>query len=244
MKRKRPTTGDTQVRPDEIAEPEQHCLPISSDYILGPIESTRDQFIKTAPQFEFIVLDPPWPNRSARRKENNYSTAYSLSDIRSLLKLIPISAHLNPEGLVAVWVTNKSKFNDLLTSKDGILEEWGLEVVGEWTWLKITTSGDPVVHLDSTWRKPWERLLIARRRGSSRRLPVERKVLLAVPDVHSRKPSLRPLFEDVFAKDYSGLEVFARNLTAGWWSWGDQALHFQGEEHWVGKEKPPMVSSD
>ncbi len=59
------------------------------------------------------------------------------------------------------------------------------------------------------------------------------KSLSAVPDVHSRKPNLRQLFDEILPPGYAALEVFARNLTAGWWSWGDDVLHFQHTSHWV-----------
>jgi N6-adenosine-specific RNA methylase IME4 len=199
------------------------------------------------------VLDPPWPNRSARRKRKRaraggdgdaYRPAADLAAIRSLLSQIPLAALLAPGGLVAVWVTNAARLVDLLTDPrggGGVFAEWDVELVGEWTWLKVTSDGEPVVGLDSRWRRPWERLLIARKRGGGDGArgssgPLEGKVIISVPDVHSRKPNLRPLFEDLLPERYEALEVFARNLTAGWWAWGDQVLLFQQKEFWVDAE--------
>jgi len=63
---------------------------------------------------------------------------------------------------------------------------------------------------------------------------VKRRVLVGVPDLHSRKPNLKSIFEQVMKKEkYEALEVFARNLTAGWWGWGDEVLKFQSEEYWI-----------
>jgi N6-adenosine-specific RNA methylase IME4 len=94
-----------------------------------------------------------------------------------------------------------------------------------------------VVAVDSEWRRPWERLVIGRKKGGSGSGsgtgPVEGKVIVAVPDVHSRKPNLRGLFEELLPERYEALEVFARNLTAGWWAWGDEVLLFQRRECWV-----------
>ncbi|KUI68321.1 hypothetical protein VM1G_04380 [Cytospora mali] len=209
-------------------------VPENSVYVLGTISAERARFLEEAPVFDLLVLDPPWPNRSARRKRGNYSTANNLDEIRETLSLIPIEAHLAPEGLVAIWITNKAGVVELLTSARGLFAEWGLELIDEWTWLKVTMSGEPVVDVNSAWRKPWERILIAKKRGSERtKLPGQRKVIVSVPDLHSRKPNLRALFEGVLAPGYKGLEVFARNLTAGWWAWGDEALKFQQPEHWV-----------
>jgi N6-adenosine-specific RNA methylase IME4 len=139
-----------------------------------------------------------------------------------------------------VWVTNAGRFADLLTRpRDGVFEgEWDVEMVGEWTWLKVTKAGEPVVGVDSAWRKPWERLLIARKRGEGGGA-VKSKVIVSVPDVHSRKPNLRGLVEGLglLPERYEALEGFARNLTAGWWAWGDEVLLFQRRECWVDEDE-------
>lgn len=223
-KRKRNATSDGEGKAS---------IPEGSTHLLGTISSERERFLSEAPIFDLIVLDPPWPNRSARRKHNSYKIARSLDEIRETLSLIPIMTHLAPDGLVAVWITNKASVVTLMTGPQGLLAEWGLELVDEWTWSKVTTTGEPIFDSESSWRKPWERLLVARKRGSRTTLPTRGKVIVSVPDLHSRKPSLRGLFDDVFTPpDYKGLEVFARNLTAGWWSWGDEVLKFQQPEHW------------
>ncbi|KAK1250747.1 hypothetical protein MKX07_005302 [Trichoderma sp. CBMAI-0711] len=218
-------------------------IPPGAKYLHGSIQDLRQTFIDTAPQFKLIVLDPPWPNRSVRRNQkadSRYKTVANMTEMRHLLSSIPVASHLAPDGLVAVWITNKASIYDLMTSPPrGIFASWGLELVTQWTWLKVTASGEPIFDLDSAWRKPWETLLIAKRVGAKVSagvgLKLKPRVIVAVPDVHSRKPNLRGLFYDDLGgegQDYQGLEVFARNLTAGWWSWGDQVLHFQGAEHW------------
>lgn len=211
-------------------------IPEGSHYLNGTISAHRAAFLSDAPSsFHLMLIDPPWPNRSAKRKRGGYQTAPSFDSVRSLLSLIPVASHLAADGLVGVWVTNSPQAAHLLTSpRDGLFAEWDVELVGEWTWLKVTKGGEPIVSLDSAWRKPWERLLIARKRGGKGGESLPSKVIVTVPDVHSRKPSLRRLFEEggLVPAGYQGLEVFARNLTAGWWSWGDEVLTFQHPSHW------------
>ncbi|TFB04877.1 hypothetical protein CCMA1212_002571 [Trichoderma ghanense] len=228
----------------ETASSSSAKVPPGARYLHGSLQDLRQTFVDTAPQFKLIVLDPPWPNRSVRRNQKadtRYNTVPNISDMRNLLSSIPVASHLAPDGLVAVWITNKASVFDLMTSPRGIFASWGLEMVTQWTWLKVTSAGEPIFDIDSAWRKPWEMLLIARRKGGkgpAGGVKLGPRVIVAVPDVHSRKPNLRGLFADVFGggeeeEEGRGLEVFARNLTAGWWSWGDQVLHFQGAEHWV-----------
>lgn len=210
-------------------------MPPDARYIHGTIQETRQVLLDSAPQFNLIVLDPPWPNRSARRRRqgDRYATAATMPQVQDLLAAVPVPAHLAKDGLVAVWITNKTRAAELLTAPTtGLFAAWGLELAAEWTWLKVATSGEPLYDVESQWRKPWERLLIAKRRGAKTPPGLAPKVLVACPDVHSRKPSLRGLFEGVLGRGYVGLEVFARNLTAGWWSWGDQVLQFQDASYW------------
>jgi N6-adenosine-specific RNA methylase IME4 len=153
--------------------------------------------------------------------------------MRQLLSLIPVSQHLDHSGVVAVWVTNKPVVLDFLTSPGGQFAAWGLEVAAEWTWCKLTTHGEPIYPVDSSWRKPWEKLLIAKRVGAPVPSGLASKMIFSVPDLHSRKPNLRGLFLGILGPSFSGLEVFARHLTAGWWSWGDEVLRFQESRQWT-----------
>ncbi|ROT40660.1 MT-A70 family [Sodiomyces alkalinus F11] len=227
-----PRRTTERKQPESHGESASHWFPEGAKYVHGTIEEKREEFLSKAPVFDLIILDPPWPNRSAKRKRGGYPTTRGVDDTRRLLSQIPVGSHLAPDGLVAVWVTNKPSLMELLTAPtNGILAEWGLEVAVEWTWLKVTAAGEPLYDLESTWRKPWERLIVARRVGSSVKVP--QRVVVAVPDMHSRKPNLRRLFDDVLGPGFRGLEVFARNLTAGWWSWGDSVLESQKRDCWV-----------
>lgn len=250
-------------------------VPVNSTNIQGEIISTLPIFIQKAPQFPLIILDPPWPNRSARRA-GHYNISYGLSEIGNLLSGIPIRNKLEKNGLVGVWITNKDIFRDLLLGKDGergVFGKWGIELVEEWAWLKVTTNGEPMSPIDGTWRKPFETLLVGRKIpreeintdlcevGSKTELdeasdetkgeeeigksgeqpsvqptPVKRRVIIAVPDMHSRKPNLMTLFAPLLPSSPvppQCLEVFARNLTANSWAWGDEVLKFQQLEHWT-----------
>ncbi|KAH8651585.1 MT-A70-domain-containing protein [Tricladium varicosporioides] len=216
-----------------------HCarLPPKSTALVGDIITTVETFKQSAPLFDLVIMDPPWPNRSARRK-SSYETSYSPTDIHTLLSSIPISSHLAENGLVGVWVTNKPAFRDLLLQDLGLFDEWGIQFVEEWVWVKITNQGETICALDSVWRKPYEILLLGRKKCSVivREDEIKRRIVFGVPDFHSRKPNLKEVFEKVMKMEqYEGLEIFARNMTASWWSWGNEVLKFQTDEHWINK---------
>jgi N6-adenosine-specific RNA methylase IME4 len=214
-------------------------IPPLSTLLQADILTSRDQLILETPEFSLIILDPPWPNRSARRK-NSYQLSHDPDDIETLLTAVPVATKLANDGIVAVWITNKPSFRDLVLGEEGLFAQWGVSFVEEWVWLKVTRGGEPICALDSTWRRPWEVLLVGRKGDRGEGEGVKRRVIVGVPDLHSRKPNLKTLFEVFLGRrggEYEALEVFSRNLTEGWWSWGNEVLRFQGEEYWVdGKE--------
>ncbi|GAQ07007.1 methyltransferase-like protein 4 [Aspergillus lentulus] len=200
-------------------------------------------------KFNLILLDPPWSNRSVRRSGHYQTQSYS--DVGLLSKRIGdiLKVHLpdNPEcvSIAAIWITNGSKARR--AAYDAI-KGAGLSVHEEWVWIKTTTKGEPITPLEGLWRKPYEILVIGRRvdRPSDAIEPITRRVIAGMPDVHSRKPNLKEVFEQVFfsrsgsnrktgdtCTAYSALEVFARNLTAGWWACGNEALKFNSKDWWV-----------
>ncbi|GKZ17296.1 methyltransferase-like protein 4 [Aspergillus brasiliensis] len=205
-------------------------------------------------KFDLILLDPPWTNRSVRRSGHYQTQFYKGWDLLTqricdILQLHLQYAESRQEShantakgpVAAIWITNSAKARK--TAYEAI-QGAGLDVCEEWIWLKITTDGRPITELGGLWRKPYEVLVIGGRVQSQvhGKGDVVRRVVAAVPDVHSRKPNLKGLFERMFFSSgvagvsvlpYSALEVFARNLTAGWWACGDDVLKFNSEEWWV-----------
>ncbi|GAB1730279.1 hypothetical protein NU195Hw_g9226t1 [Hortaea werneckii] len=229
----------------------------------------------TPKHFDLILLDPPWPNRSIKRSHltphrSRYSVAPNLPTITNLLYSLDLEMLMSPSCVVGVWITNKPSIREtVLDPEEGIFAAWGVELIEEWIWGKTTAQGEPVSSLEGVWRRPYEVLLVGRRRGRGDGVgggggagvggqgegvggcdgeggrKVKRRVILGVPDLHSRKPCLKGLVEEILLRDhhhghhhhdgrtgYRALEVFARNLVAGWWSWGDECLKFNWEGYW------------
>jgi N6-adenosine-specific RNA methylase IME4 len=217
--------------------------------------------------FDFILLDPPWPNRSVKRTHqtegSTYSTVATLADLKELLLSMRLDAVMTEECMVGIWTTNRPAIRDFVVGKDGLFEHWQLELAEEWIWLKTTVHGEPVTQLDALWRKPYEVLLLGRRRMDARGEGVDdegagdgrddrktsllkRRVIVGVPDLHSRKPCLKRLIEPLLAStnatsNCSVLEVFARHLVEGWWSWGNECIKSNLEERWAQDGQEPQV---
>ncbi|KAK2745507.1 hypothetical protein FQN55_006203 [Onygenales sp. PD_40] len=240
-------------------------IPAKSTFLLthlrAPTPSNPNPILSLSSgnKFDLIVMDPPWPNRSVRRSSHYREETDSL---QPLLEGI-LKSNINPRhSIVAMWTTNSSKSRSMASNA---MKAAGLHLFEEWIWVKSTAKGQPVSPVAGLWRKPYEILILAhtekhtspedetsKGNGSCE---IRRRVIFAVPDIHSRKPNLREVIEDLFfsaptgqseendaaegdreherqIRPYAALEVFARNLTAGWWSCGDEVLRFNWKGWW------------
>ncbi|KAF2202166.1 MT-A70-domain-containing protein [Delitschia confertaspora ATCC 74209] len=193
--------------------------------------------------FDFILLDPPWPNHSARRKAA-YAPESSHKAMKEMILKMNLDIYLEHNGLIGIWITNSPAVRRIVLGEGGIFKKLNVGLIEEWIWVKTTKKGEPISALDSIWRKPYEVLLLGRAAPNplvpmGPAAEVKRRVIVGVPDFHSRKPCLKELIEPYMPDkdDYTALEVFARNLVEGWSSWGDEVLKFQWEGYWAASGK-------
>uniref|UniRef100_A0A2K5PN83 Methyltransferase 4, N6-adenosine n=1 Tax=Cebus imitator TaxID=2715852 RepID=A0A2K5PN83_CEBIM len=161
------------------------------------------------------------------------------------IKQIPIPKLAAPNCLVVTWVTNRQKH--LCFIKEELYPSWSVEIVAEWHWVKITSSGEFVFPLDSPHKKPYEGLILGRvqektalplRNADGNVIPIpDHKLIVSVPcTLHSHKPPLAEVLKDYIKPDGEYLELFARNLQPGWTSWGNEVLKFQHMDYFIALE--------
>ncbi|KIW11883.1 hypothetical protein PV08_09156 [Exophiala spinifera] len=213
-----------------------YFIPPRSTFICSTLQSGQSalsawQHLASSNGFDLILMDPPWANRSVRHSGHYRSAEDQNCDPFGQAAQI-VETSLSSQGLVAIWITNKASLRANVVQTLGAM---GFCVDEEWIWIKVTAHGQPVTPLDGLWRRPYEVLLLFRKRHSD--VNPRRRIIAAVPDLHSRKPCMKALLQDLLPPQPQVLELFARNLTAGWCSWGDEVLKFQHESHWVGPEE-------
>ncbi|XP_070842327.1 N(6)-adenine-specific methyltransferase METTL4 [Chaetodon trifascialis] len=207
---------------------EEYVIPACTAFLLS--DFTRIQpLVHYGRRFDLIVMDPPWENKSVKRSRR-YSFLPSTQ-----LKRLPIPLLASPNCLVVTWVTNRP--SHLRFVRDELYPHWGVEVVAEWFWVKVTTSGQFVFPLDSHHKKPYEVLVLGRYRSSAdnssssevSEVPVQdQRLIVSVPSaLHSHKPSLSEVLKPYVRAEAKCLELFARSLQPGWTSWGNEVLKFQ-----------------
>ncbi|XP_043960313.1 N(6)-adenine-specific methyltransferase METTL4 isoform X2 [Gambusia affinis] len=207
---------------------EEYIIPPNTAFLLS--DFTRIQpLVQCGRRFDVIVIDPPWENKSVKRSRR-YSSLPS-----SQMKRLPVPLLGSPGCLVATWVTNRP--SHLRFVRDELYPHWGVEVVAEWFWVKVTTSGEFVFPLDSPHKKPYEVLVLGRYRPANdhtsplqtANVPVEdKRLIVSVPSaLHSQKPSLSEVLKLYVGAEAKCLELFARSLQPRWTSWGNEVLKFQ-----------------
>ncbi|KAJ4309996.1 hypothetical protein N0V94_008662 [Neodidymelliopsis sp. IMI 364377] len=237
-----------EIQKQQTPDRYQFTLPARCTLFLGDCDhpdAFRSSFREitdehTLPRhFDLVILDPPWPNRSAKRK-GVYEQVGGMPYLKKMLLKMDVDNYLEHNALVGIWITNKSALRDHVLGPGGLFETWNVGLMEEWIWVKTTTKGEPMFDIDDAMRRPYEILLLGRAAPNSwttmTHAPnVRRRVIAAVPDIHSRKPCLKDMLE-LYMPDptaYSALEIFSRYLVTGWMSWGNEVLKFNSDIYWA-----------
>lgn len=82
-------------------------------------------------KYSFIVLDPPWMNKSVRRKH-----PYNWSDFHDIQSL-PIENLIDQtrSSLICCWSTNCDRIEDFI--KNELFQKWNCQYLTTWYWLKV-----------------------------------------------------------------------------------------------------------
>lgn len=81
----------------------------------------------------------------------------------SVLDRLDLPSIASSDALLVFWLTNRKGIEEEMEER---LENWDMEVIGHWKWLKVTMEGVPVGEFDNEKHKvPFESLILARRKG-------------------------------------------------------------------------------
>ncbi|CAA3009102.1 methyltransferase 2 [Olea europaea subsp. europaea] len=189
---------------------------------LIPAESDRG--------FNLIVIDPPWENSSAHQK-----LKYRTLPNRHFLSL-PIKQLTHTAGsLVALWVTNREKLRSFVENE--LFPKWGVKYAATFYWLKVKSDGLLISELDLFHHRPYECVILGycHREDMNSQHPLrlnhvpDDQVFISVPGDYSRKPPIGELLLEYVPgfRPARCIELFSREMIAGWTSWGNEPLHFQ-----------------
>ncbi|TKY57743.1 Methyltransferase protein 2 [Spatholobus suberectus] len=217
----------------------RYIMPRESCFYMSDLGQIRNLIPAHADSgFNLIMVDPPWENASARQK-SRYPTLPS----RYFLSL-PIKQLTHTEGaLVALWVTNREKLRCFVERE--LFPAWGVSYAANFYWLKVKENGSWICDLDLFHHRPYECLILGYSPGKvnntnhqSKFKPVKNdRVIMSIPGDYSRKPPIADLLLEHVPglKPPRCIELFAREIIAGWVAWGNEPLYFQDSKYFVRK---------
>ncbi|XP_025158299.1 methyltransferase-like protein 4 isoform X2 [Harpegnathos saltator] len=178
-------------------------------------------------QYDFILLDPPWWNKSIRRKKMKYIEASYKMMYNEELAKIPVGKLLHSNGIVAVWCTNASSHLNSISNE--MFPSWGVTYRAKWYWIKVTQAGDTICNFNlAPGKQPYELLILGSALKEDKMNIPDGKLVVSVPSaVHSHKPPVTGVMIKLNKNEPKCLEIFARYLLPEWTSWGLEILKFQ-----------------
>ncbi|XP_060605650.1 N(6)-adenine-specific methyltransferase METTL4-like [Ruditapes philippinarum] len=132
---------------------ENYIIPENCTFLMSDI-SEFNKLGKALGKFDLLVMDPPWTNKSVKRKKK-----YHTIDNDMLLGL-PLCDLMNPGCVVVVWVTNKQNHIHFVTEE--LFPSKNIRFTARWYWLKVTKTGQCVYDLESPHKRPYETLIIGK----------------------------------------------------------------------------------
>ncbi|XP_059622008.1 N(6)-adenine-specific methyltransferase METTL4 [Phlebotomus argentipes] len=190
-----------------------------------------ESFLPLGEEFDLVVMDPPWWNKYIRRvRRANKSISYNMlfnDDVADM----PLGRLTSCRAIVAIWCTNnKSHLEDVATK---FIPRWGLKLITQWLWMKVTKQGEPICSFGEEEKKqPFERIIVAAKDTPENTSLIEKiprdLMLVSIPSsIHSHKPPLLDIFKSFLPPEPKCLEIFARYLTPGFASVGLEVLKLQ-----------------
>ncbi|KAH8369005.1 hypothetical protein KR200_007036 [Drosophila serrata] len=227
-------SGRKQRFQSPVADGRIYLIPDRARFFNHNVELLPALLPQLLPDYDLIVLDPPWRNKYIRRlKRAKQELGYAMLD-NDQLSLIPISKLTHPRSLVAIWCTNSAQHQTALEQQ--LLPNWNLRLLHKLRWYKLSSDHQLIAlpHADVTQKQPYEMLYVTchvdAHEGYAEEIR-DTEMLLSVPSiVHSHKPPLLPwLRKHLHLKEPKCLELFARYLQPEFTSIGLEVLKLMDE---------------
>ena len=171
-------------------------------------------------KYKIIYADPPYLFKSYSKKgegrsASNHYDCMGFNDICNL----PVSDIADDDCILFLWITDP-----FLEKGFQLIKSWKFQykTVG-FTWIKINKISDNFFTGMGYWTRANPEMCLIATKGSPKRLSKSVKQLVfSRIQHHSKKPDVIRDKIIELCGDLPRIELFARNKTKGWDSWGNQ----------------------
>jgi len=169
-------------------------------------------------KYQIILSDPPWSYRNMGNIQATAAAQYSTMSNKDICAL-PVAKLADDNCILFLWAT----FPKIQEALD-VIRAWGFEykTVG-FTWVKTNPkNGKPFFGVGWYTKSNAEVCLIGVKGKAPKISNSVSSIIIEPRGKHSRKPdeAKRRIVE--FCGDVPRIELFAREKTLGWNSWGDE----------------------
>lgn len=134
-------------------EAEDYVFPRNSHFYCHDVRDLASKKVRMDKKFDLVLMDPPWWNKSVRRRKKSSSDGWNTFLCPPLVPLvrlvrsrydmmynqevvdIPVRDLLKPDGVVAVWCTTSSSCLDSILNE--MFPAWGVVFRAKWYWIKV-----------------------------------------------------------------------------------------------------------
>ena len=169
-------------------------------------------------KYKFIYADPPWSYKDKALAGNRGACCkYPVMSIDEI-KNLPVKDIADDDCILFMWVTFP-KLNECFE----VIKEWGFEYkTNAFTWVKKYKNGDNFMGMGRWTRANAEICLLATKGKPKRVNAGVRQIIESVPEKHSKKPDIVRDKIVELCGDLPRLEMFARNKSVKWETWGNE----------------------
>jgi len=171
---------------------------------------------KSKRKYSIIYADPPWKYFAGGNK--NQSIYYKGMEIEEIKKL-PVENLANDNCILFLWVTFP-----MLKDVFEVIESWGFKYsTCGFNWVKKSKTGDKYHFGLGNWTRSNSELCLIATKGKPVRQSASVSQVIDNPvEEHSKKPDcVRDKIVELMG-DLPRIELFAREKTKGWDSWGNE----------------------
>jgi N6-adenosine-specific RNA methylase IME4 len=183
-------------------------------------------------KFPVIYADPPWEFKvyAGKGKQRSAERYYDTSSVEAI-KALPVGKLAAKDCVLCMWAVSPE-----LPGALEVIKAWGFEykTIG-FGWVKQNRGGKGLFTGMGYWTRANLECCLLAARGAPMRLAMDvHQVVTAPIGEHSAKPQeVRSRIQRLLAGPY--LELFAREATPGWTSWGNELARLAAEPRAYGE---------
>jgi len=172
-------------------------------------------------KYQIIYADPPWEYRDKALAGNRGAGCKYPVQSQEWLNNLPVKSIADKDCILFLWVTFP-KLNECF----GLINSWGFKYkTGGFVWIKRNKISPSWFWGMGRWTRANPEVCLIATKGKPKRISASVHSIIETPiAIHSKKPDIVRNKIIKLVGNLPKIELFARNKTKGWDTWGNEIL--------------------